>query len=305
MSTEQKVNELECAVNTGVDAIDIIIQPRDKDLGGFSVRRCLPTRERKMVGPWIVCDHMGPANVAAGDGMNVRPHPHINLATVTYLFDGEILHRDSLGSYQTIVPGDINLMVAGSGITHSERERAEVNAVAHTLHGLQLWLVLPQAEEEIAPAFYHYPSASIPALSIDGVALRVLMGSAYGQTSPVKTFAQTLYIEAHLKAGQTLTLPDCAERAVYVASGAVKLQHNVVPEHAMAILTAASGVRIQAIEDSRIALIGGEPMGKRFIEWNFVSSRKQRIEQAKQDWQAGRFAKVIGDEEEFIPYPTN
>jgi redox-sensitive bicupin YhaK (pirin superfamily) len=305
MSTEQKVNELECAVNTGVDAIDIIIQPRDKDLGGFSVRRCLPTRERKMVGPWIFFDHMGPANFAAGDGINVRPHPHINLATVTYLFDGEILHRDSLGSYQTIVPGDINLMVAGSGITHSERERAEVNAVAHTLHGLQLWLVLPQAEEEIAPAFYHYPSASIPALSIDGVALRVLMGSAYGQTSPVKTFAQTLYIEAHLKAGQTLTLPDCAERAVYVASGAVKLQHNVVPEHAMAILTAASGVRIQAIEDSRIALIGGEPMGKRFIEWNFVSSRKQRIEQAKQDWQAGRFAKVIGDEEEFIPYPTN
>ncbi|WP_445767180.1 pirin family protein [Rheinheimera sp.] len=303
MSNHSSNNDSDCEIQQGCDAIDIIIQPRDKDLGGFSVRRTLPTQARKMVGPWIFFDHMGPADFAAGKGISVRPHPHINLATVTYLFDGEILHRDSLGSYQTITPGDINLMVAGCGITHSERERPEVTATAHRLHGLQLWLALPEADEEIAPAFYHYPGAGIPAASIDGVAVRVLMGSAYGYTSPVKTYAQTLYVEAELKAGQTLTLPNCAERAIYVAKGELQLKDTTVPEHAMVILHAAEGVVITANADSRIALIGGESMNKRYIEWNFISSRKERIEQAKQDWQAGRFAKVVGDEDEFIPYP--
>lgn len=303
MSTTTPSIEPNCDIQPGCDAIDLIIQPRDKDLGGFSVRRTLPTTERKMVGPWIFFDHMGPAEFAAGKGISVRPHPHINLATVTYLFEGEILHRDSLGSYQTITPGDVNLMVAGQGITHSERERPEVTAVPHRLHGLQLWLALPEADEEIAPAFYHYPSASIPAANIDGVAVRVLMGSAYGHTSPVKTYAQTLYIEAELTAGQSLTLPNCAERAIYVAKGELQLKDTTVPEHAMVILHATEGVVITARADSRIALIGGETMNKRFIEWNFISSRKERIEQAKQDWQAGRFAKVVGDEDEFIPYP--
>lgn len=303
MSTNTNITGADCDINSGCGAIDLLIQPRDKDLGGFSVRRSLPTKERKMVGPWIFFDHMGPAEFAAGKGISVRPHPHINLATVTYLFEGEILHRDSLGSYQTITPGDINLMVAGRGITHSERERPEVTATAHRLHGLQLWLALPEADEEIAPAFYHYPGASIPAASIDGVAVRVLMGSAYGYTSPVKTYAQTLYVEAELKAGQSLTLPNCAERAIYVAKGELQLKDTTVPEHAMVILHAAEGVVITANADSRIALIGGESMNKRYIEWNFISSRKERIEQAKQDWQAGRFAKVVGDEDEFIPYP--
>ena len=305
MSNDSSSTTSDCDIQQGCDAIDIIIQPRDKDLGGFSVRRTLPTQARKMVGPWIFFDHMGPADFAAGKGISVRPHPHINLATVTYLLEGEILHRDSLGSYQTITPGDINLMVAGRGITHSERERPEVTAVPHRLHGLQLWLALPEADEEIAPAFYHYPAASIPALNIDGVAVRVLMGSAYGQTSPVKTYAQTLYVEAFMKKGQRLTLPDCAERAVYVAHGALQLKDTTVPEHAMVVLHQAAGVEIEATADSRIALIGGESMSKRFIEWNFISSRKERIEQAKQDWMAGRFAKVVGDEEEFIPYPVN
>jgi len=305
MSTSDKHNPADCKVGEGCGVIALLIEPREKDLGGFSVRRSLPTKQQKMVGPWIFFDHMGPANFAAGEGINVRPHPHINLATVTYLFEGEILHRDSIGSYQTISPGDINLMVAGRGITHSERERAEVTAKPHRLHGLQLWLALPEQDEETDPAFYHYPASAIPAVDIEGVPVRVLMGQAYGQTSPVKTFAQTLYVEAHLQQGQQLVLPNCAERAIYVAQGELQLNGTVVPEHAMVVLHAADGVCITATADSRIALIGGESMAKRYIEWNFISSRKQRIEQAKQDWQAGRFPKVVGDEEEFIPYPAD
>lgn len=295
--------EYECAASLGCDAIEVVLQPRDKDLGGFSVRRLLPTAQRKTVGPWIFFDHMGPADFPAGEGIKVRPHPHVNLATVTYLFEGEILHRDSLGSLQTIRPGDINLMVAGRGIVHSERERPEHTAVPHRLHGLQLWLALPEADEEVEPAFHHYPAADIPALEIDGVPVRVMMGSAYGASSPVRIFADTLYVEAHMKAGQKLLLPNAAERAVYVAQGALKAHDVAIPEHALAIVTQQPGVVVEATEESRIALIGGEPLGKRFIDWNFVSSRKERIEQAKIDWREGRFPKVPGDEVEFIPLP--
>jgi len=295
--------EQDCGFTEHCDAVELLIQPRDKDLGGFSVRRVLPTAKRKMVGPWIFFDHMGPADFPAGSGINVRPHPHVNLATVTYLFEGEILHRDSLGSLQAIRPGDINLMVAGRGIVHSERERPEVHAVDHRLHGLQLWLALPEADEEIAPDFIHYPSDAIPALSIEGVPLRVMMGSAYGVTSPVRTFADTLYIEADLKAGQMLALPDSPERALYAARGSVQLGATVLAEHAMAVLKAGEGITVKAITDARIALIGGEAIGPRFIDWNFVSSRKERIEQARADWRAGRFPKVPGDEVEFIPLP--
>lgn len=284
-------------------AVELLLQPRDKDLGGFSVRRVLPAAKRRMVGPWIFFDHMGPADFPPGEGINVRPHPHINLATVTYLFDGEILHRDSLGSLQPIRPGDINLMVAGRGIVHSERERPEVTASAHRLHGLQLWLALPESDEETDPAFLHYPGADIPSGKIDGVPLRVMMGSAYGMTSPVKTFADTLYVEAHLKAGQRLSLPSAPERALYVVSGLLRLEGTTLPEHSMAILSGASDLVVEAEAESRIALIGGEPLGQRFIDWNFVSSRKERIEQARADWREGRFPRVPGDEEEFIPLP--
>lgn len=303
MSVETRTLEEGCEASAGCGAIARIIQPRERDLGGFSVRRVLPTTERKMVGPWIFFDHMGPANFPAGQGINVRPHPHVNLATVTYLFEGEILHRDSLGSLQLIRPGDINLMVAGRGIVHSERERPEVSAVAHTLHGLQLWLALPEADEEAEPAFYHYPSAEIPAATVDGVAVRVMMGSAYGVTSPVKTYAHTLYVEAHLRAGQTLLLPEAEERAVYVASGRLKARDTEMPAHSLALLNDEPGVVVEAVTESRIALIGGEQMSRRFIEWNFVSSRKERIEQAKADWKARRFPTVPGDAEEFIPLP--
>lgn len=303
MSQLTQQPEQDCSVAQGCRAIELIIRARDKDLGGFSVRRSLPATQRKMVGPWIFFDHMGPAEFPAGEGINVRPHPHVNIATVTYLFEGEILHRDSLGNLQAIRAGDINLMVAGRGIVHSERERPEVSAVAHRLHGLQLWLALPEKDEEIDAAFHHYRAADIPALTVDEVAVRVMMGTAFGVSSPVKVFADTLYVEAHLLAGQRIALPAAEERAVYVAQGGLKARETAIPEHAMAVLASGPGVVLEATEESRIAIIGGEHLGERFIEWNFVSSRKERIAQARRDWQEGRFPKVAGDEIEFIPWP--
>ncbi|MEX1033765.1 MAG: pirin family protein [Cellvibrionaceae bacterium] len=293
----------ECVIERGCDAVELIIHPKQRELGGFSVNRVLPNQERRMVGPWVFFDHMGPAQFAAGHGIDVRPHPHINLATVTYLFEGEILHRDSLGSLQAIRPGDVNLMVAGSGIVHSERERPEHRSTAHTLHGLQLWLALPEEFEEVPPAFFHYPRAVIPSTSIAGVSVRTIMGSAYGLTSPVKTYADTLYVEAHLRAGQRLSLPESEECAVYVASGSLKAGATDIGSHAMAVFSSRDGVHLEAQEDARIAIIGGAKLGPRFMEWNFVSSRKERIEQAKADWQTGRFAKIPGDDQEYIPLP--
>ena len=293
----------DCVKPEGCKAVELLIEPRDRDLGGFSVRRLLPTTQRRMVGPWVFFDHMGPADFEAGDGIIVKPHPHINLATVTYLFEGEILHRDSVGSYQPINPGDVNLMVAGKGIAHSERERPEVTAKDHRLNGLQLWLALPEADEEIDPAFYHYPDAQIPRVEVDGVMIRVIMGHAYGQTSPVKVFASTLYVEAFLQAGQTIRVPDAEERAVYVVEGELTAGETRITEHTMGVLSSAPAIELTATRDSRIAIIGGEYLGKRFIEWNFVSSRRERIMQAKADWKAQAFPTVAGDEEDFIPLP--
>jgi hypothetical protein len=286
------------------DAIALTITPRIADLGEFSVRRLLPTKTLKTIGPWIFFDEMGPAEFAPGTGIAVRPHPHIGLATVTYLFEGEILHRDSLGSLQAIRPGDVNLMVAGSGIVHSERERSEVTAVPHKLHGLQLWLALPQEQEEIAPAFYHVPQAQIPTCNRSGVQVRVIMGSAYGVTSPVPVFSETLYIEAFLQPGQQLALPDTAERALYLVSGQVKMGDTELAQQTLTVLKAKTAVVVEAVTAARVALIGGAAIGPRFMNWNFVSSSKARLEQAIQDWQAGKFPKVPGDENEFVPYPV-
>lgn len=304
MSNTLRKAEQGCdAVTAATTAVELILLPRDKDLGGFSVRRLLPTARRKMVGPWIFFDHMGPAQFAAGEGINVRPHPHIGISTVTYLFEGEILHRDSLGSLQPIRPGDVNLMVAGRGIVHSERERPEVAASDHALNGLQLWLALPDEHEETEPSFHHYPSEAIPALTVVGVPVRVMMGSAWGVTSPVRQFSATLYVEARLQRGQVLILPQAPERALYVVSGALEAHGAVLPEHSMTVFANQPGIAVRATADARIALIGGAPVGERLIEWNFVSSRRERIEQAKDEWQAGRFPKVPGDEQEFIPLP--
>ncbi|PSF11454.1 pirin family protein [Marinobacter shengliensis] len=303
MSNLSSQTEFDCPITKECGAVVQLLQPRERDLGGFSVRRVLPVVGQKMIGPWIFFDHMGPAHFPSGDGINVRPHPHIGIATVTYLFEGEILHRDSLGSLQPIRPGDINLMVAGHGIVHSERERPEITATDHTLHGLQLWLALPEAEEETDPAFYHYPESTVPSVSVGDVQVRVMMGTAYGETSPVKVFADTLYIEAWLKPGQKLTLPDAQERGLYVAKGRLLAGETEIPEFSMAVLSEQQGVIVEALEETRLALIGGEPLGKRFIEWNFVSSRKERIEEAKRDWENGRFPSVPGDEDEYIPLP--
>ncbi|MBL4581814.1 MAG: pirin family protein [Gammaproteobacteria bacterium] len=285
------------------NGIDLVLKPAVKDLGSFSVRRALPSRQQRKVGPWIFFDHAGPAHLNPGEGIDVRPHPHINLATVTYMFEGEFLHRDSIGSVQVIKPGDINLMVAGKGIVHSERTPPEIRKSEHRLHALQLWLALPEADEEIAPAFYHYPANELPTTEIDGVKLRVMMGSAYGLNSPVKTFAETLYVEALLKVGQRLTLPMCEERAIYMAKGEVSSNGTAIEEFTMAILNQQDEFTIEATTDARIAFIGGEELSERFIDWNFVSSNKDRIKQAKEDWQAGRFDKVPEDDEEFIPLP--
>jgi redox-sensitive bicupin YhaK (pirin superfamily) len=280
-----------------------MITPKEKDIGNFSVRRLLPSAAQRMVGPWIFFDHMGPAGFPAGKGIDVQPHPHINLATVTYLFEGEIFHRDSLGNAQSIRPGDINLMVAGKGITHSERERPEVRSVEHRLHGLQLWHALPESEEETEPAFYHYPAKDLPRFQQEGVEVRLMMGRAYGFDSPVRTFAETLYLEAHMAAGQSFRLPESEELALYVAAGRVLIDGREVSGFSMAVLENSSVASVSALEDSCIAIIGGEHMSERYIEWNFVSSRRERIERAKQDWKSRRFPIVPGDEDEYIPLP--
>lgn len=289
--------------NHPCDGISTVIRPRLADLGSFSVRRALPSRQQRKVGPWIFFDHAGPAQFKPGEGVDIRPHPHINLATVTYMFEGQFMHRDSLGTVQVIKPGDINLMVAGKGIVHSERTPPDIRAAGHTLHALQLWLALPEADEEIEPAFYHYSAEQLPTTEIGGVELRVMMGSAYGLTSPVKTFAQTLYIEAHLHKGQSLELPMAEARAVYIAKGSVTTSGTEIEEFTLAILSDKASITLTATADCRLAIIGGEKLGDRFIEWNFVSSRKERIKQAKDDWQAGGFPKVPGDDKEFIPLP--
>ncbi|MBW8733358.1 MAG: pirin family protein [Asticcacaulis sp.] len=284
--------------------VALIIPAREKDLGGFFVRRVLPFAKHRMVGPWIFFDHMGPATFAPGHGVDVRPHPHINLATVTYLFEGNILHRDSLGSNCTISPGDINLMVAGHGIVHSEREDPEALKQPRTLDGLQLWLALPEADEEMDPAFFHYDASAIPAFDDGQVSIRVMMGQAFGLTSPVKTYARTLYLEARLKAGAQFQVPmGVEERAIYVCDGELDIDGLVVAARTMAVLTPGAFVQVHATTRAHFVVIGGEPLTERHIYWNFVSSRVERIEQAKADWKEGRFPKVPGDDLEFIPLP--
>ena len=292
-----------CLSNETLSAIELVLEPSPRDLGGFSVNRCLPTKSKRSVGPWVFFDEMGPAVFEHGNGINVRPHPHINLATVTYLFEGEMYHRDSLGTSQVIKPGAINLMVAGKGIVHSERPSCAGKEGGYSFHGLQLWMALPAESEEIEPEFHHYNAQSIPAVSIDGVDVRVLIGKAYSVASPVKQFYRTLYLEAKLKAGQMLTLPDEEERGIYVLNGSITVNGDIFREKQMVILNPSEDVIVCAGTDASIALIGGEAIGRRFMEWNFVSTRKERIEQAKLDWLEGRFPTVPGDENEFIPLP--
>lgn len=267
------------------------------------MRRAIPQPGLRAVGPWVFFDHFGPVDFKPGQGMDVRPHPHINLATVTYLFDGEIYHRDSLGNAQAICPGAVNLMVAGSGIAHSERTRDELRASGFRLHGLQLWHALPEEAEETDPEFLHYSDEELPRTEINGVKLRVMMGRGWGLSSPVKTFSPIFYAEAHMPCGAELSMPEGVEElAIYPVSGAVLYGTETIEAHEFGVLNMKLGGKVTAISDSRVAMIGGAPLGKRHLWWNFVSSRPKRIERAKLDWKTGHFGSVPGDDE-LIPLP--
>lgn len=282
------------------------IEARDKDLGGFSVGRVLPFARRKTVGPFIFFDHIGPADFKPGDGIDVRPHPHICLATVTYLFEGSLRHRDSLGHDQIIRPGDVNWMTAGQGIVHSERTDAQARQRGHHMHGIQSWVALPQAEEEIEPAFHHHAKDSLPEFEEGGARFRLIAGEAYGHTSPVKTFGAMHYLDCDAEEGARFSLPTGqAERAVYVASGQVEIGGTPLPARHMAVFDGVDDVSVYATAASRVMLLGGDSLdGPRHIWWNFVASSRERIERAKYDWKSGHFPKVPGDDE-FIPLPEN
>ncbi len=286
------------------EPIATVIEARPRDLGGFGVRRALPSGLRRTVGPFVFFDHMGPAEMPPGQGIDVRPHPHIALATVTYLYAGEMVHRDSLGSQQAIRPGDVNWMLAGRGIVHSERTGDEVRRRGGPLHGIQSWIGLPRADEESAPHFDHHPAATIPELARPGAKLHLVAGTAYGATSPVAVCSPTLYVAATLEEGATLALPDeHAERAIYVVEGQLASGERQVTPGAMAVFRPGAA-SVRALAPSRFVLIGGAPLdGERHIWWNFVSSSTERIERAKVDWAEGRFGVVPGDEKEFIPLP--
>jgi redox-sensitive bicupin YhaK (pirin superfamily) len=287
------------------NAIETIIVPRPRDLGGFTVARVLPAAERRMVGPFVFLDQMGPADFAPGSGIDVRPHPHIGLATVTYLFRGEILHRDSLGSVQPIRPGEINWMTAGQGIAHSERTPPAIRASGGTLAGLQSWIALPKDDEETAPSFAHHGAAALPVVDGEGRRVRVLIGTIYGARSPVRTFSETLYADVSLTSGATLPVPaEPEERALYLVEGTVEIAGEAIAPGRLLVLRPAAKIAVIARSAARLMLLGGAKLdGPRHLWWNFVSSSRERIEQAKADWRDGRFPPVPGDGE-FIPLPT-
>ena len=287
------------------DAIEQVIVPRARDLGGFEVRRALPAASKQMVGPFIFFDQMGPAEFLIGDGIDVRPHPHIGLATVTYLFDGGIMHRDSLGTELEIKPGELNLMSAGSGIVHSERSSSAARTTEQRLFGIQAWAALPKSHEEGAPAFAHYGAAALPRITGEGKTVRLVMGSLYGQTSPASFPHDCVYAEAVLAPGAVLPLdPDYDERAVFIVSGEVDIAGQTFGGGRLLVFRPGDRISILATSQTRLMLVGGEPMdGPRHIWWNFVSSSKDRIAAAKADWKAGRFAPVPTDDKEFSPLP--
>jgi hypothetical protein len=282
------------------DPIELLIRPKEKDLGEFTVRRVLPAPERRMVGPFIFFDHMGPAEFPPGQGIQVRPHPHIGIATITYLFEGEIMHRDSLGFEQPIRAGAVNLMTAGRGIVHSERAGADLDEHSR-LHGIQSWMALPDGQEEIDPAFVHTPAEDLPQITQGGATIRIIIGEAFGHASPVTAYSSTLYLDCVATEEAELTLPDgYDELAFYVVSGQASVGEVDVTEGAMVVARRDASVSIRMSRGSHVMVIGGEPLGERHIFWNFVSSSKARIEQAKQEWSSGGFDRIAGDDE-FIP----
>jgi redox-sensitive bicupin YhaK (pirin superfamily) len=285
--------------------IELVIDQRRRDLGGFEVGRVLPFAHRRMVGPFVFFDHMGPVNFPAGipKTVDVRPHPHIGLSTVTYLFEGEIMHRDSLGTEQAIRPGEVNWMTAGRGITHSERfEKAR--AQGDNMHGIQAWVALPKELEETDPAFFHHGAADLPTYENGGLWARLVAGKAFGAEAKVKTHSPMFYAHWNLKAGTKAGLPEeYPERAAYIATGSVEVDARTFEAGQMLVFAPGETVAFTAATDAIVMLLGGEPLGERFVEWNFVSSSKERIEQAKADWRAGRMKLPDLDNKEFIPLP--
>lgn len=278
-------------------AIERVIVPRLSDLAGLAVRRALPSVGRKMVGPFVFFDELGPAEFRLGEGMDVAPHPHIGLSTVSYLFDGEIVHRDSLGFVQPIRPGDVNVMTAGRGIVHSERTAPEVRTGGQRLFGVQVWTALPKSHEEQDPAFLHMPVEALPRIVGEGKRVRLIMGAGYGDESPIETPHPTFYAEAVLAPGAVLPLDaDYEERAVYIVSGVIDIAGDRFESGRLLVFRPGDRISILALSNARLMLIGGEPMdGPRHIWWNFVSSRKDRVDQAAADWRAGRFEAVPGE----------
>lgn len=290
-----------------MSGIDTIIIPPLRDLGdGFQVRRALPSAKRQSVGPFVFFDQMGPARFKPGTGLDVRPHPHIGLATVTYLFEGEIMHRDSLGHEQAIRPAEVNWMIAGSGIVHSERTAAEHRQFGSSLSGIQCWVALPQTKEEMAPSFSHYGVADLPYIEGDGVSLRLIAGALNGEQAPVETQSEMFYADVSIEEGARLPMTtEHEQRAIYVIEGALDLDGQKADAGHLTVLRPRRPVTLTALSDARVMLLGGAPLdGPRHVWWNFVSSSSERIEQAKDDWRQGRFAKVPG-ESEFIPLPPD
>ena len=300
-----------CPATVDADAITTLIIPRARDLGGFEVRRALPAPKRQLVGPFIFFDQMGPAEFLTDQGIDVRPHPHIGIATVTYLFNGEFQHRDSLGTDQMIYPGEVNWMIAGRAITHSERTSATTRASHHKLFGIQTWVALPASHEETAADFEHHGADALPLIEGEGKIIRLILGHAYGERAPAKTFTDMFYADAILDAGATLPLPDNHEdRGLYVVSGAVNVAGQSFEAGRMMVFRPGDKIAVSAAADgARVMLLGGETLNEpRYIWWNFVSSSKERIEQAKREWQRGdwhdgQFMLPPGDNSEFIPLP--
>lgn len=289
------------------DQIELMVIPNAKDIGGFEVRRALPTAKRRLVGPFIFFDRMGPAILRAGNALDVRPHPHIGLATVTYLFDGKIRHRDSLGTEMVIEPGDVNLMTAGRGIVHSERTPEELRGAPMSMSGLQTWLALPDGKEEIAPVFENTAAARLPEIDDSGVSGRVVLGDFAGLRSPVKVASETLYADLRLAPGASVRIPaEAEERAIYTLEGEVSISGDRFPPERLLVFKPGDEIVVSSENGAHFMLFGGASLGsKRYIWWNFVSSSKERIEQAKEEWKTGRFDIVPGDDKEFIPLPES
>lgn len=287
-------------------SIDLFISSKEKDLGGgFIVRRALPVMQRRMVGPFIFFDHMGPVELEVGHGMDVRPHPHIGLSTLTYLFEGEAVHRDTLGFEQVIRPGAVNWMTSGRGIAHSERSAQEARAQRQRLHGIQTWLALPIEHEEVEPSFHHHPEKNIPEISFNGMKVKIIAGEFEGQRSPVAVFSPTTYLEVQLEKSKTFEMNgEGQDLAVYLVSGRILVNGTDLQVGQLAVLKSGARPQISCHENSRFLILGGKPFAEqRHVFWNFVSSRKERIEQAKQDWLEQRFGRIRG-ETEFIPLPA-